>query len=129
MLDNPRGQWGEVELPFVYADQNFSPNNPPRDNNGVLFKLYPSMKSYIDSGFGADSSVRAETHVIVKRGEHERETPPGYSGTGNVNVELLPGYRYWRFGSGGSKDEHTGRVSVNPDEAVQLVGTGAASHV
>jgi hypothetical protein len=127
MLDNPAGQWGELEVPFTYCDSDFSPNNPPRGPNGVLQKYYASTAAWFASGFGYDSKVRGHTQIIVKRGA-ERQTPPGYSGSGNVSVQLLPDYRYWRFGGSGSIEEHTGRISCNPDEAVQIVGTGAASY-
>jgi hypothetical protein len=127
MLDNPRGQWGEVEVPFAYCDPNFSPNNPPRSPNGDLLKYYGTQAAWFASSFGNDSQVRGHTEIIVKRGE-ERQTPPGYSGTGNVSIQLLPGYRYGRLAAGGSIEEHTGGVSCNPDEAVQIVGAGAASY-
>src|SRR5689334_20056201 len=121
MLTNPAGQWGAIEVSVVYADPGFLQN--ARDDNGVLSKHYPTAHAWIASGFGSDSRVRGTTQIIVKRGQGERQTPPGYSGTGNVVVELLLGYRYWRFGAAGDQVEHTGRVSCNPDEAVQLVGT------
>src|SRR3954447_20272703 len=83
MLDNPAGQWGEVEVPFAYCDPNFSPSNPPRGPDGVLQKYYPSTAAWIGAGFGTDPSARAHTQVIVKRGPAERQAPPGYSGSGN----------------------------------------------
>jgi hypothetical protein len=77
----------------------------------------------------ADFAGTFDRGTDAPKPEGERQTPPDYSGTGNVTVERLNGYRYWRFDGTGNQIEHTGRVSCNPDEAVQLVGTGAASYV
>jgi hypothetical protein len=123
MLDNPRGQWGAVEIPLAYIE-----GGDPREDNGVPQKAYQNEHISDRARFGGEGHIRGETRIIVKRGEHERQAPPGYSGSGNVSVQLLNGYRYWRFEGTGNQVEHTGRVSCNPDEAVQLVGTGAASY-
>jgi hypothetical protein len=122
MLDNPRGQWGAVEVPLAYIE-----GGNPREANGVPQKAYRNCHTSDRARFGGEGHIRGETRIIVKGGAGG-QTPPGYSGTGYVNVELLPGYRYWRFEGTGSIEEHTGSVWVNPDEAVQIVSTGAASY-
>jgi hypothetical protein len=124
MLDNPAGQWGEVEVPL-----NDICRGDFREDNGVLQKAYRNCQISDRARFGGEGHLRGETRIIVKRGPAERQAPPGYSGSGNVSIQLLNGYRYWRFDGNGSPVEHTGGVSCNPDEAVQIVSTGAASYV
>ena len=126
---HPDVHWGESEFPLAAIEPAAASFN---DADGVPAKAYCSgldslRGSRAWNGNLADPSVRGMTRLIVKRRGADRQAPPGYSGTGNVVVEMLPGYRYWRATDGGTA--LTGRISCHPDEAVQLVSLGAASYL
>ena len=76
MLNNPRGQWGAVEIPLAYIE-----GGDPREDNGVPQKAYKNEHISDRARFGGEGHIRGETRIIVKRGPAERQAPPGYSGT------------------------------------------------
>jgi hypothetical protein len=122
MPTNPAAAWGEVEtLANIEGD--------PLEADGTPQKAYRDPFTSWRAREGGDRRIRGVTAIIRKRAEAERQMPPGYSGSGNVVVALLPGYRYWKMDNALGEVEHQGRVSCHPDEASQLVGLGSAACV
>ena len=70
--------------------------------------------------------TRTVAVMIRVRAEHDRKVPPGYTGSGRVQVLLRPGYRYIRLNPATGRDVYEGMLACAPDEAVQIVATGAA---
>jgi hypothetical protein len=123
---NPAAEWGQIEVPLSQIE-----GGDPRDENGNPLKAYPSpfIAWSANNGGHAAHQARGLTAVIRKRPPTERETPPGYSGSGNVSIQLKPHFKYFRLNAGtGSEETLTGTVSCNPDEAVQIVGLGSATY-
>ena len=130
---NPATDLGEVEL-RVDAVETVT-DYPSLDPDGVPSKAYRSFHDRARASkdlcgpYRSDPDLKGMTQVIKRRRGSERETPPGYSGSGSVVVVLYPGFRYWRFHAGtGSLEALSGRVVCTPDEAVQLVGTTSATY-
>ena len=131
---HPDTDYGEVELrvDYVLGREELDGRYPLLDPDGVPAKAYRTQIDYfrasrdIAGKMGSDPDLQGKTLIIKRRRGNERETPPGYSGSGNVVVSLYPGFRYWRFEAGAGLEVHSGRVLCTPDEAVQLVATRSA---
>jgi hypothetical protein len=127
---NPETDLGEVELRVDYIEDITSPH---LDKDGIPVKCYNSFvdvwraSKEMAGPYRAEPDLKGMTKIIKRRRGSERQFPPGYSGSGNVVVQLYGGFRYWRFNQGtGSLEELSGRVVCMPDEAVQLVATTSA---
>jgi hypothetical protein len=113
--------FGEVEIP--YSDM------PTVVQAQTAEQYFRNEKFFSGTGSGRDST-RGVTVPIRMRAEHERQSPPGYSGppNGPVQVQLLPGFRYYRRNPATGTDTFEGTIACHPDEAVQIVATGAGSY-
>lgn len=113
--------FGEVELPY--------PDKPAVVQARTPEQFFRNQAFFSGTGTGRDST-RGVTAVIRVRAEHERLLPPGYSGppNGPVQVLLQPGFRYYKRNPATGTETFEGTIACHPDEAVQIVATGAGSY-
>ena len=111
--------YGEVEIPY--------PDKPSVVQATSQEQYFRNEPFFSGTGTGRDSS-RGVTTPIRIRGENERQVPPGYPGSGPVKVLPQPGFRYYTPNPATGFDTREGLIACAPDEAVQIVATGAGSY-
>ena len=117
---------GEIEVPPRDSNGNVVAGGPLSASMEQLVRAYPMSTSPWPADLGAarhtgrTAGERGRTQAIYHRSADQRQVPPGYSGSGQVVVILPAGIRYYKPGAVGTETLE-GRVSCDPDEAVQIV--------